>query len=161
MRLGFSQAGAKNNIAGELYEMEKLVYVKPPRFSGLSKRAHIEIMSRYGFRLFNKSEEVIYHHNTRHFVTFLTFVKTKLMPEIIVKYKNKRTLDALKDFAKYFDYIISSPVSRAKKKKQFSLNGVTIIPADNSVDTSDLTEIFTGKNINSSELRNNAWQRIK
>ncbi len=83
------------------------------------------------------------------------------MPEIIVKYKSKRTLEALRDFAKYFDYVISSPDSEVKKDEQINLNGVTIIPADNSVDTSELSEIFTGKNINPSELRHEAWQRRK
>lgn len=81
------------------------------------------------------------------------------MPEIIVKYKNKRTLEALQDFAKYFDYEISLPDSLEKKEKQIHLKGVTIIPADSSIDTSELTEIFTGKNINPLELRNEAWPR--
>ncbi len=83
------------------------------------------------------------------------------MPEIILEYKSKRTLEALRDFAKYFDYVISSPDSEVKKDEQINLNRVTIIPADNSVDTSELSEIFTGKNINPSELRHEAWQRRK
>jgi hypothetical protein len=83
------------------------------------------------------------------------------MPEIIVKYKSKRTLEALRDSSKYFDYVISSPDSKVKKDEQINLNGVTIIPADNSVDTSELSKIFTGKNINPSELRHEAWQRRK
>lgn len=83
------------------------------------------------------------------------------MPEIIVKYKNKRTLEALRDFAKYFDYVISSPETDTKKEKQSNLNGVTVIPADNSIDTSDLINIFTGKNINPQQLRSEAWQRKK
>ena len=83
------------------------------------------------------------------------------MPEIIVKYKNKKTLEALRDFAKYFDYEISSPYINKKRKRDATLHGVTIIPADKSIDTADLTEIFTGKNINPSELRNEAWQRKK
>lgn len=83
------------------------------------------------------------------------------MPEIVVKYKNKRTLEALRDFAKYFDYEISSPDSAERKKKKINLNGVTIIPADSSVDATELTEIFTDKNINPSELRDQAWQRRK
>lgn len=83
------------------------------------------------------------------------------MPEIIVKYKNRRTLEALQDLAKYFDYVISSPDPAGKVNEKITLNGVTIIPADSSVDTSDLTEVFTGKNINSSQLRNEAWQRRK
>lgn len=47
------------------------------------------------------------------------------MPEIIVKYKNKRTLEALQDFAKYFDYEISLPES-GKKEKETTLNGVLL-----------------------------------
>ena len=82
------------------------------------------------------------------------------MPEIIVKYKNKRTLEALQDFAKYFDYEISLHES-GKNEKQTTLNGVTIISGDSSVDTSELTRIFTGKNINALELRKAAWQRTK
>ena len=83
------------------------------------------------------------------------------MPEIIVKYKDKRTLQALQDLAKYFDYEISVPDSLEKNEHQINVNGVTIITADSSVDTTELIEIFTGKNINASELRNDAWQRRK
>ena len=83
------------------------------------------------------------------------------MPEIIVKYKSKRTLEVLQDLAKYFDYVISTPDSKGKKKKQINLNGITIIPADSSIDTSDLTDIFSGKNIKPEELRSEAWQRKK
>jgi hypothetical protein len=83
------------------------------------------------------------------------------MPEIIVKYKNKRTLEALRDFAQYFDYIISSSTTKAKKNKSMNLNGITIIPADSSIDTSDLSDIFTNKNIDPEKLRNEAWQRKK
>jgi len=81
------------------------------------------------------------------------------MPEVVVKYKNKRALEALRDFAKYFDFEISSPDLSEKKEKQFNLNGVTIVPADNSIDTTELAEIFTGKNIDPIELRKEAWQR--
>jgi hypothetical protein len=95
-------------------------------------------------------------------IAFFIFAKNKnYMPEIIVKYKTKKTLEALRDFAKYFDYVISSPDSKKKNKKQSALNKMTIIPADPSIDISDLTEIFTGKNINPSQLRNEAWQRRK
>ncbi len=83
------------------------------------------------------------------------------MPEIIVKYKSKRTLEALLDLARYFDYQVSSPGSEASKNKQFSLNGVTIIPPDSSVDTSDLSNTFTGKNLDAEQLRSEAWQRKK
>ncbi len=81
------------------------------------------------------------------------------MPEIVVKYKSQRTLEALRDFAKYFDYKILSGNSKAKKAKQISLNGITIIPADPSIKTVDLSEIFTGSSIDPSQIRNEAWRR--
>lgn len=81
------------------------------------------------------------------------------MPEIIVKYKSKKTLAALLDLAKYLDYVISSP--DFDNKESITLNGVTIIPGDSSIDTSDLNKIFTSKNINPQQLRNEAWQRKK
>ena len=93
--------------------------------------------------------------------TYFLLINGNDMPEIIVKYKNKRTLEALRDFAKYFDYVISSPDSKRKKAKPNIVNGVTIIPADNSINVSELTAIFTGKDVSSSQLRNDAWQRKK
>ena len=83
------------------------------------------------------------------------------MPEVTVKYKNKKTLEALKDLAKYFDYVISSIESNRKKSKQININGVTIISADSSVDTSNMNELLTGKNISADQLRIDAWQRKK
>jgi len=82
------------------------------------------------------------------------------MPEIIIKYKNKRALEVLHDFAKYFDFEIRLPHS-SRKENQIDLNSITVIPGDSSIDTSDLHEIFTGRNINPSELRKNAWKRKK
>lgn len=82
------------------------------------------------------------------------------MPELVIKYKNKRTLEALKDFAKYFEFSMELPAN-ANKTKIAGINGVTILPADSSVDTSDLEAIFSGKQIDSKKLRNNSWQRSK
>ena len=83
------------------------------------------------------------------------------MPEIIVKYKSQRTLEALMDFAKYFDFKIVAKKPTEKKINQNTLNGITIIPADSSVNTSELTDIFTGKGIRAAKLRNDGWQRRK
>lgn len=80
------------------------------------------------------------------------------MPEGIIKYKKQKTLQALKDFAKYFDFVISS--SKTEKACE-NINGVTIIPADSAIQTSGITKIFTGKNINAKELRKSVWQRRK
>lgn len=82
------------------------------------------------------------------------------MPEIIVKYKNKNTLEALHDFAKYFDFEILLAGSK-KKDNQMILNGITVIPGDSSIDTNDLSNIFSGKNIDPLALRKKAWQRKK
>ena len=81
------------------------------------------------------------------------------MPEITIKYSSGRTLKALRDFAKYFDFVISSPVKL--KSKEEKINGVSIILADSSIDVSDLSKIFTGKNKNAKELRNQSWLYTK
>ena len=81
------------------------------------------------------------------------------MQEVIIKYKNSRTLMLLKDLAQYFDFVISTPTSVKSKEKL--INGVTVIPANHSVDTSDLTKIFTGKNMDAGKLRKQVWQRRK
>lgn len=85
------------------------------------------------------------------------------MSEITVKYKSKRALEALKDLSKYFDFSIVMPGVREKNKnpKTSKLNGITIVPGDSSIDTSDLTNVFSGRNIDPQKLRKEAWQRRK
>lgn len=78
------------------------------------------------------------------------------MPELVIKYRNKQTPEVLMDFAKYFGFSVLMP---KKTVKNNSINGVTIVPADNSIDTSDLEAIFSNKNIDAKQLRKNAWQR--
>jgi len=81
------------------------------------------------------------------------------MPELIIKYKNKRTLEALRDFSKYFDFSIEK--RKKTKKAEFNIKGVTIVPADSSVDTKELEDIFSNKSIEAKQLRQNAWQRTR
>ncbi len=81
------------------------------------------------------------------------------MPELVIKYKSKRALDALIDFSKYFDFSVVLPAKL--KKGQNKINGVTIIPADGTIDTSELETIFSNKNIDARKLRQDAWQRTK
>jgi len=81
------------------------------------------------------------------------------MPELIIKYKSKKTLNALLDFAKYFDFSIILPSK--SKEKITKINGVSIIPSDSSIDTSELETIFSAKNIDARQLRQKAWQRTK
>jgi hypothetical protein len=82
------------------------------------------------------------------------------MPELVIKYKNKKTLDALKDLAKYFEFSIISS-TKSEHKKPNNINGLTIIPADSSIDTSELKNLFSNRNIDSKKLRSDSWQRNK
>lgn len=71
---------------------------------------------------------------------------------IVNDLKLKKALAALRDIAKYFSLEVVSPISE-KPKKYVDLNGVTIIPADSTIDPTELTKIFTGKDIDPVELR--------
>ena len=76
------------------------------------------------------------------------------MPEVVIKYKKPETLKILKGLAKYFDFKVTE-----NRNNPVSVNGVTIIPGDKRIDITDLTEVFTGKNIDAAKLRKEAWQR--
>ena len=76
------------------------------------------------------------------------------MPEVTIKYKKPETLKILKSLAKYFDFTVSSG-----KKEPKNINGVTVIPGNKYIDTSELEEIFTRNNIDAAKLRKEAWQR--
>ena len=78
------------------------------------------------------------------------------MPEVIIKYKKPETLKILKGLAKYFDFKVSTIKQKVKTHK---LNGLTIIPASEKFDPTEMTELFTGKNIDAAKLRKEAWQR--
>ena len=81
------------------------------------------------------------------------------MPEITIRYKNKRTLEALLDFARYFDFSVIMPSK--KEEKTIKMNGVTLLAADSSVDPAGLEDIFTARKLDAGEIRRNAWQRRK
>lgn len=78
------------------------------------------------------------------------------MPELVIKYKSKKTMEALKDFAKYFEFSIVSP---KKEKGNFKIKGVTIIPDDKSVDLSGPQAIFSNKNPDAKKIRKEAWRK--
>jgi predicted HTH domain antitoxin len=44
-------------LAGELYERERLSLGQAAELAGLSKRAFIEILGKFGFSIFSQSEE--------------------------------------------------------------------------------------------------------
>jgi hypothetical protein len=74
------------------------------------------------------------------------------MPEVTITYKKPETLKILKGLAKYFDFKISS-----KKDQPYKIKGVTILPATEEFDNSDLSDIF--KDVDAAKLRKEAWQR--
>ncbi len=82
------------------------------------------------------------------------------MKEVIIKYKSDKTLAALKDLGKYLGFSVSEQTVSNKKENSF-INGVTLIPGDESIDISELQEVFTGRGITASQLRNSGWERKK
>lgn len=82
------------------------------------------------------------------------------MKEVTVTYKSNKTLEALKDLGKYLGFSVSEQTS-SKTKEESHINGVRIIPGDDTIDISELHEIFTGKDLDATQLRSSEWQRRK
>jgi hypothetical protein len=74
------------------------------------------------------------------------------MKEVTIKYRNNKTLEALKDLGKYLGFSVSENTV-SKSKEDFYINGVRVIPGDESIDISELHEVFTGKDLNATQLR--------
>lgn len=81
------------------------------------------------------------------------------MKEVTIKYKNSKTLEALKDLGKHLGFTVSEP--RAEKGDIIYINDVPVIKGDNSMDIHELTYIFTGKDLDAANLRKSGWQRKK
>ncbi len=80
------------------------------------------------------------------------------MKEVVIKYKSNKALEALRDLGKYLGFSISdTPIYKADP--QPSINGVAVIPGDQTVDFSELKNVLTGKGLNANELRKSGWQR--
>jgi hypothetical protein len=83
------------------------------------------------------------------------------MNEVVIRYKNKKVLEVLRDFAKYFEFTIVTSGIESEKKSKSLINGVTIIEGDSSVDASELKDIFTGREFDSIKVRKDLWERSK
>jgi hypothetical protein len=79
------------------------------------------------------------------------------MPEITIRYKSKKTLNALKDLAKYFDFSIVPKQNSAEAYSDYDL----IIPPSEKLDLNALRKLFSGKDIDAKELRNSLWIKEK
>ncbi|MGV8095712.1 MAG: hypothetical protein AB2L24_28000 [Mangrovibacterium sp.] len=80
------------------------------------------------------------------------------MKEVIIKYKNPKTLEAIKALSKYLDFSVDVPRPVKREKLEY-INGVPVIPGDDSIDISELNSIFTGKGLDAKNLRISGWQR--
>jgi hypothetical protein len=78
------------------------------------------------------------------------------MPEVTIKYKNAKTLRALNDFAKYFDFIIQKPKSKKKVSHSAKQAELPIDFADDP-DVTALAGIWKGRDISINDLRQKAW----
>jgi hypothetical protein len=75
------------------------------------------------------------------------------MPEVVIKYKNSRTLQVLQDIAKYFDFVVSDLAKSDTKKKNNSLP----VSYSENPDIKALAGIWKNKEITLEELRKKAW----
>ena len=77
------------------------------------------------------------------------------MPEIIVKYKSARALQALQDFAKYFDIIIEKPAKKKAVKPQQSAD--LPIRYAKKPDANALSGIWKDNPKTLEQIRKKAW----
>ena len=73
---------------------------------------------------------------------------------IALKYKTAKALSALKDFAKYFDFVLEKSKKAAGNAAKTDALPITF--AENP-DVTALAGIWKGKNISLNELRKKAW----
>jgi hypothetical protein len=79
------------------------------------------------------------------------------MPQITITYEKPKTLQALTDFAKYFDFTIEKLIEN--KSSTVSKKKLNIVPGNKNIDISELSKLFTEKNIAAKQLRTELWQR--
>ena len=80
------------------------------------------------------------------------------MHEVVIKYKNQKTLKALTALGEYLGFTIAEP-EKKEKKEIYHINGVPVESGDSKIDMQDLTTVFTSKDIDAKTLRESAWQR--
>ncbi|MBD1432523.1 hypothetical protein H8B06_06795 [Sphingobacterium sp. DN00404] len=86
--------------------------------------------------------------------------KEKVMHEVVIKYKNQKTLKALTALGEYLGFSIADS-EKEEKKEIYHINGIPVESGDPKIDMQDLTTIFTGEDIDAKTLRESAWQRKK
>jgi len=82
------------------------------------------------------------------------------MHEVVIKYKNQKTLKALTALGEYLGFSIADP-EKEEKKEVYHINGIPVESGDPKINMQDLITIFTDEYINAKTLRESAWQRKK
>ena len=82
------------------------------------------------------------------------------MHEVVIKYKNHKTLKALTALGEYLGFTVAEP-EKEEKNEIYHINGVPVESGDRAIDIQGLTDIFTKENIDAKALRESAWQRKK
>lgn len=77
------------------------------------------------------------------------------MPQITISYKNQRTLQDLQDFAKYLDFDIEMPKNKIKNKSNKPIEN--IVAGNSKINITELTKIFSAKNLDATKLRSELW----
>lgn len=82
------------------------------------------------------------------------------MREVVIKYKNPKTLKALNVLGEYLGFTIADSEKKEQKKNDvYHINGIPVESGDRKIDIQDLSAIFTAKDIDAKTLRKSAWQR--
>jgi len=89
-------------------------------------------------------------------LTSLPTEEQKIMHEVVIKYKNKKTLKVLTALGEYLGFTIIDP---NRKKNIYHINGTPVESGDPKIDMQDLTTIFKGEDIDAKTLRESTWQR--
>lgn len=82
------------------------------------------------------------------------------MHEVVIKYKNQKTLKALTALGEYLGFTIADPPKK-EEKEVYHINGVPVESGDPEIDLQGLKDIFTGQDMDAKTLRESAWQRKK
>ena len=78
------------------------------------------------------------------------------MPEITIKYKNEKALQALQDLSRYFDFVVKKKAPAKKTHSEEKAGSLPITFAADP-DVTALAGIWKGKDISLNDLRKNAW----
>lgn len=78
------------------------------------------------------------------------------MPELVIKYKSKKPLEALKSISKYFDFSIIENEKLKSETEKFQ--NFSIMKGKGKLNNLEMEEICTNANLDAKKLREEAWK---